>query len=79
MLLLCNPYDIWRILLWASIEQNKKKEPLENFLKEFRIKRPLQCQANVNKDDYSQTLIQRLGIANLEYTIPLPALSSRCV
>lgn len=34
----------------ASIEQNKKKEHLENFLKELGIKRPLRV-SELNKDD----------------------------
>ena len=44
----------------ASIEQNKKKEHLENFLKELGIKSPLRA-SELNKDDI-RTLSKDLGL-----------------
>ena len=44
----------------ASIEQNKKKEHLENFLKELGIKRPLRV-SELNKDDI-RTLFKDLEL-----------------
>ena len=53
---------IWHLedFIMASIEQNKKKEHLENFLKELGIKRPLRA-SELNKDDI-RMLSKDLGL-----------------
>ena len=49
----------------ASVEQNKKKEDLENFLKELGIKRPLRV-SELNKDDIQKLKNALTNIFDIE-------------